>query len=441
MNIEEIIQDPHVKDFLNSRPIRDSTKKQYIFRLKAFSNFVKDKRVEDWKNEGIILSDKITFLSIPSYLIEEAEIEEDKRIRQKNRKIKKYFNEYISYLTEQNHTNNHIKAYVTSVKTFYREFEIEVPPIRIGNTSEKKLITSKDVVGKDDILKVLEHCNIKYKAIILLMSSSGMGRSEVINLKYKDFLNAIADYFKPHENEQFNIYLIAEKLGENINDIIGTWQIRRFKTNMEYITFNSPESTQSIIYYLLYRFKENKPIVSLDDPLFEARGNKMSFPGFLEYFSRLNDKCDFGYVGTHRFFTSHKLRKYFASTLNSNNVPQLTIDWFLGHSIAAVTDAYFKPDIDSLKEQYKRVVEELSIEKVITREITTKEYDILIKELSKERETRLMEKKEKDKELQSIKEGHERLEQRFIETMPVLEFFKDDEETQKRFRKWKKAQE
>jgi hypothetical protein len=176
---------------------------------------------------------------------------------------------------------------------------------------------------------------------------------------------------------------------------------------MPFVTFSSPESTQSLIYYLIDRVKQNKPIKSLDDWLFESVGHQISNDTFIDYFAKLNDKCDYGFVGSHRFFTSHKLRKYFASTLNKNNVPKLTVDWFLGHSIETVTDAYFKLDMDSLKEQYKRVVEELSIEKVITREITTKEYEIIIQELEKEREARALADEDHKKSMIAFEEKME----------------------------------
>lgn len=365
---EDIINDEHFKEFVNSRSIRETTKKQYISRVFNYCSFLN---------------------KTPTEIIEEAEEEEDLRIRMKKRKIKRYLNDYLHHLIDTKQSPNYIKSSMMTVRSFYSEFEIELPKTRLKQEPVKSMITTEDIVGKEHILRALEHCNLKYKAMILLMSSSGMGRAEIRHLTYNDFLKAVSKYYKPPTNEQFDIYLLAEKLQEHIADIIPTWQIRRHKTNMPFVTFSSPESTQSLIYYLLERVKKNKPVRSIDDWLFESNGNQMVNATFNGYFIEINDKCDYGFVGHHRFFTSHKLRKYFASTLNRKNVPQLSIDWMLGHSIDKVTDAYFKLDVESLREQYKRVVEELSIEKVVTREITTKEYDTLIKELSKEKEARL----------------------------------------------------
>ena len=379
--MEKIREDHHVKEFLNSRQIRQSTKRQYILRITSYCKFTG---------------------KTPTQLIEEAEAEEDNHIRMKNRKIKKYFIGYVNYLIEQKKSPNFIKSSMTTIRSFYNEYEIELPRNRTKTNKKRKIVTTDDIVGKKHILKSLEHCNLKYKAIILLMSSSGMGRSEIVNLKYKDFLNAISEYYAP--SDLFNIYEISENLQKNKQDIIGIWQIKRYKTDMPYITFSSPESMQVIIYYLLERFKKNKPVISVDDWLFESNGSQIKDSSFTDYFMRINDACDFGYIGSQRFFTSHKLRKYFASTLNKKNIPELTTHWLLGHSIDSITDAYFKLDVNALKEQYKSVVEDLSIENVVVREITTKEYDNLLEELKEEKKERETEAAKKHDQIRGMEE-------------------------------------
>ncbi len=380
---EDIINDAHFQEFLNSRQVRESTKEQYILRIFNYCDFL-DKN--------------------PTELIEEAENEEEQRIRMKNRHIKRYLNDFLHNLIEKQKSTSYIKDFLMTVRSFYSEFEIEIPKIRFKQENDKRMITTDDIVGKEHILRALEQCNLKYRAILLLMSSSGMGRAEIIHLTYNDFLTSIKEYYKPPTNQEFDVYLLAKKVLEKIEDIVPTWEIKRYKTKMPYITFSSPESTQSLIYYLIERIKNNKPVTSLDDPLFESKGHQIDKNAFNHYFIQINDKCDYGLVGHHRFFTSHKLRKYFASTLNKNNVPEISTQWMLGHSIDKVTDAYFKLDVNALKEQYKRVVEDLSIEKVITREITTQEYDNILEELRKEREIRNEETKEKNKEMAEMNE-------------------------------------
>lgn len=80
----------------------------------------------------------------------------------------------------------------------------------------------------------------------------------------------------------------------------------------------------------------------------------------------------------------HSLRKFFASSLESNKVPYLTTKRLLGHSIDSTTSAYFKIDIDSLKKDYIKVVKNLTIDKVKIVEINP--YDEItekVEDLSK----------------------------------------------------------
>ena len=47
---------------------------------------------------------------------------------------------------------------------------------------------------KEEIRKALGHATIRYKAIILLISSSGMASADVRALTYQEFLKSISEY-------------------------------------------------------------------------------------------------------------------------------------------------------------------------------------------------------------------------------------------------------
>ena len=187
------------------------------------------------------------------------------------------------------------------------------------------------------------------------MMSSGMGSSEIRELKIQDLITA----FKLTENEALDIDELLQKRNE-----IGTWSIRRYKTGMPYITFNSPESTNAIIDYL--EDKSEKYEIKKENYLFDHHSKKMKTRGFTTYFARLNDTCGFGYLGRQRFFRSHGLRKYFASTLKNNGMDTVDAEWLLGHKLPAVTGAYIKPDIYRLKKDYMDILPELCLEDMKT---------------------------------------------------------------------------
>ncbi len=89
-------------------------------------------------------------------------------------------------------------------------------------------------------------------------------------------------------------------------------------------------------------------------------------------------------------FALESVRKYFATTLYKVGLPQLSIDWFLGHKIEKTTAAYFKMDTESLKNQYIKCIKDLLIEQ------------LEIKTLDSEDKKRLSELESKYEELLKI---------------------------------------
>ena len=53
--------------------------------------------------------------------------------------------------------------------------------------------------------KALSYANLKYQAIILLMSNSGMRASDVRCLKYSDLLSSLNDYLKTPITDMVNV--------------------------------------------------------------------------------------------------------------------------------------------------------------------------------------------------------------------------------------------
>lgn len=69
-------------------------------------------------------------------------------------------------------------------------------------------------------------------------------------------------------------------------------------------------------------------------------------------------------------------------------MPELYTRWLLGHNIDKTVDAYFKPNIKAIKNDYTQIIPQLSIEKVEAKTVTTKEYDNLLKDLQNEKQKR-----------------------------------------------------
>ena len=366
MTYKDIETDPCIKDFIRSRSLRESTKREYLMRINQYCKFTG---------------------KTPSELVDEAEIEQDQGIKTRKRKIKDYILDYIEQLKKDNKSNTTIRSHIETIFGFYRSFDIDTPRLRNilnknpDNPSFDKLPELKH------IKQAIKSCGIRDRAIILLHFSSGMGASEVRNLTCRDFIVAVDEYLDLDDFDKGNIFKVAVSLKDKDN-LVGTWKIRRFKTKMPYITFNSPESTQAIVDYIFYRYKVNKPINNIDDPLFTTKDNvKITSGTHQKLFMRLNDKMGFGHrTEKYRFFTSHMLRKLFTSSLYKAGVDKLAIDWMLGHKINPITEAYFKTNEKDLKMNYIKALPQLTLEKVKIRRIESDEVKGIVRDLDKKDE-------------------------------------------------------
>jgi site-specific recombinase XerD len=363
----EISNDPYFINFIGSKNLSKSTEMVYLGRIKSFCEFL-DKN--------------------PSELIKEAQKESGK-------KIDKYFHDYIENLKKSGKSPSTIINQTDTVKSFYNRFDIDTKGIKPiifpeNNNSDFKIISS------DQIREALELSSLRDKAIILLHSSSGMEATELRSLTYGDFITSLDEYIDLNPEELLNVKKIVD-IVLKIDDLVGTWKIEKHRTEKDYVTFNTPESTKAILNYLIDRERKNKPIKSLNDPLFVNSQNqslKKSAHGSI--FKRINNRTNFGYLTKkRRFFSSTMLRKFFKNKLYESGIDETTIDALLGQKLDSNTDYHSNDRVKILKKEYSEVLSELSMENVNikTETVTSNEYKILIAKLN-----------EKDKELEEIKD-------------------------------------
>ncbi len=237
-------------------------------------------------------------------------------------------------------------------KDIYHEFEIQIPKVKVKSVNEED---NRIILTREQIQKAYDYANTKYKAVIVLMMSSGMGASEVIHLTVDDFLKGISKSSETARNGLLDIPKIRSEVSDNT---IATWRIKRIKTNMAYTTFSSPESVVAILNYLEER-KELKKSYTLFS---SSKGEwAQTQPSFSAYFGTLNSKCKFGKQGSWNLFRSHNLRKFFATTLYRAGLNQLACDWMLGHSIEKVTGTYFLADDSHLQESYMKALPDITL--------------------------------------------------------------------------------
>ena len=282
-------------------------------------------------------------------LLKEAENDEEKGIRWKNRRLKKRLMDFRIYLQE-NYLVSTAKVYFQRILTLYRHFEIEIhnlPRINPKSVKMSKPITFEDLPTKEIIKEAYYISNQIMKAIILFISSSGCARIETLNLTVEDFKNATYEY---HKSNDINIALNILK---DIKFIIPIFRIRRQKTNKFYFTFCSHEASNEIIKYLSLKSNLNDK-----DKLFD-----INLYYWNKYFNYINNELNLGKVGEYNRFRSHMLRKFHASSLYnfSNSLSLSEIDALQGRGKNSTHSSYFMENPRNLREKYINSLDSLKI--------------------------------------------------------------------------------
>ena len=166
-------------------------------------------------------------------------------------------------------------------------------------------------------------------------------------------------------------------------DNIITFDLRRQKTNVDYITFCSPEATEAIKAYMEYR---NRPIfINIPERInqFEKRrirsDNDCLFIKLQisdEYLESFDEKYRFisdqeiqhayrvverscekkAPKGSYSYIRSHNMRKFFANTIKNHGLDFVTIETLLGHKVQGSLCHYTEANIHDLKEQYMKAL-------------------------------------------------------------------------------------
>ena len=393
--IEELREDEEVQQWLSGAELRESTIPGYMVGLRYFCGYTG---------------------KTPRQLIEEAEGELSMPMRR--RKIKKYLGGFKDWMNEKSVKEKGKEMapktthrYTAAVRSFYTFFEIDLP--KGGRKREaKNLVGNNRRLTKDMVRQALKYCSLRDKAITLTMLSSGLDDSGVCNLKINNFEKG---YDKETE--------------------IATLEIRRQKTDVDFLTFITPEASRAIFDYLEWRDRkpnlkkyhgEHKKIVM---DAYEKRRvreksgylfvNNFVTEHYLENFRALKEKIAkpdrtieedeeiaklereteeirkieetglqsaFRYIahksgldidkekGQWQVFRGHNLRKLFYTLLRNEGIDTFTVEFWMGHKIPEERAAYFEAIPEKLRDIYIRYKHVLEIEPETIKTLESKEY-------------------------------------------------------------------
>ncbi|KKG05877.1 hypothetical protein DU40_13605 [Methanosarcina mazei] len=170
----------------------------------------------------------------PTQLIDEADFETETIRLKKRRKINNYLIDFKAFLRTKDIAPKTISAYYGAVISFYKRSQVELPELpREGRVEPLK--ENRYFLKKDELIEVLSVCDVIERAIVLTGVSSGLSAEEVIELKIREF-----------------------KEGYDPKTEITTLRLRRQKTNVDFITFLTPEASRAVWEYIKYRSRTVK---------------------------------------------------------------------------------------------------------------------------------------------------------------------------------------
>lgn len=284
-------------------------------------------------------------------LLSIADNEEAQNIRWKNTNTRTYIIGYRDFIYQKYNVST-ARLYLSAIMTIYRHFEITIPPLPYYNTKhlrQTEPLRYDQLLNREILTEAIEIGSPVVKAIISLMSSSGISRIDVLNLTIKDWLNATQEY---HTHQESVKYAIKE-MRDHTEPIIPTFHLTRQKTGQKYYTFCSHEATKYINTYLLTRLE----ILTQDLPLFKIHERY-----FNTIFERLNDHFQLGKAGHYNRLRSHMLRKYHASQLAEAGMSTDHINLLQGRKIPGVAhETYIRIRPETLREEYIKALPYLVI--------------------------------------------------------------------------------
>ena len=300
------------------------------------------------------------------------------------KKLQTMIEDYVMYLRSENKSYALINGSICSLKLFFSMNDMTMNWIKLKKLlPEKKKVTGDKPYTTEQINEILKHTsNLKFKAIIHFMASSGVRVGSFVEMKVSDL-------------EDYKNGCKSVKVYSGSKD--------------EYYTFIHAEAVQALEEYFEYRRKKGEKITGDSWVFISTNPDKpMCTQTATSSLSRfVTMALDRKRTGL-RFdnMTCHGFRKRFATVLKSNREINLSIsEKLLGHSISIQLDNnYFKPTLEVMFEEYQKAIPELAIHEATKLKLELKKKDEKLTSLES-----------KDKRSEQLEDVISRLETNFNE--------------------------
>jgi site-specific recombinase XerD len=265
--------------------------------------------------------------------------------------------------------------FIGAVRSFYATYDVTVRMRGRHKLPRPRVVNKRMKVGGEQVKVLVDHARTpRDRAIILTLFQSGMDVSTLCSLKYGDVAEGL-------DKDEYPLKL----------------ELYRPKTGVEYYTFIGKDAVEALRAYLA-DMKARGVDYSNDSPLFlKERGKQALTTNLVQNMmkdvavrSGLVDEKNNGKAFNP--LSPHALRESFGSLMINSGVPDTIVDFWLGHSIGEMAEAYKGVQLESLKQIYLDRAKLISIS---TSEVDVEEIEAKLK----------VELEEGKKELQTLVNG------------------------------------
>jgi site-specific recombinase XerD len=251
-------------------------------------------------------------------------------------------------------------CYVNAVRSFYSTFDVFVKLKGRSSLPKARVVNKRMLVSNLEVKRLVNNARSpRDRAIILTLFQSGMDISTLCSLKHGD---------------------VAEGLAKNEHPL--KLDLYRQKSGTEFYTFLGRDAAEAVRAYL-NDVKARGITVNNKTPLFLKESNKAKLregivpstvQGMLKHVAvkagfvdKQNNGKDFNPL------SPHALRESFGSIMTGKGVPDVVVDFWLGHEIGEMAEAYKSAKFEDIRQIYLEREPFISITpKVDVEEIKTK---------------------------------------------------------------------
>jgi len=259
---------------------------------------------------------------------------------------------FILEMKKKGKSSTAIGNYVKAVISYYKINDVVLNTKKISRfMPERRRIKKDRAYTHSEISKMLEIADERMRAVILLLSSSGIRIGAIQSIKLRNL-----------KDSKLTVY-------------------EDFKE--EYLTFITPEAKKTIDAYLDMRLRYGEKLTDntylireqfdIRDQFQIKKPKQIGRDAIRWMLTDITKRCG---VRTLEVPIAHGFRKYFTTQLVNSRINPEIREMLLGHKIG-LASAYYRPTEDEMYEEYEKAIDNLTIDPAnrLKREIETLKVD------------------------------------------------------------------